>query len=125
MSFGDNLKKARLEKGLTQEELAKMIGVAKSTLTGYERGNREPDVLKIKKLAKILDIDANTLIGIEIISEENNLPSILTEDEQYLLNSYRVLDYKEKEFIQQCCDYVLNATKRKSLSSTANTEQAK
>lgn len=42
MEFGDRLREARVNKGLTQEQLAQKIGVAKSTLAGYEKGNREP-----------------------------------------------------------------------------------
>lgn len=65
MSFGDRLKQARLNKGLTQEELAQMIGVAKSTLTNYEKGNREPDFFRIQKLIEALDVSAEYLFEIE------------------------------------------------------------
>lgn len=65
MEFGDRLREARINKGLTQEQLAKEIGVAKSTLTGYEKGNREPDVFKIKKIIEALGIDAEYLLGIK------------------------------------------------------------
>ena len=34
-------------------------------ITGYEKNNREPDVLKIKKLAYALDITGDDLLGIE------------------------------------------------------------
>ena len=62
MTFGERLRKARLDKGLTQQQLAQEIGVAKSTLTGYEKGNREPDVFKIKKIVEVLNIDSDYLI---------------------------------------------------------------
>lgn len=65
MTFGERLKFFRENKKLTQEQLAEMIGVAKSTITGYEKNNREPDVLKIKKLAYALDITGDDLLGIE------------------------------------------------------------
>ena len=65
MTFGERLKFFRENKQLTQEQLAEMIGVAKSTITGYEKNNREPDVLKIKKLAYALDITGDDLLGIE------------------------------------------------------------
>lgn len=65
MTFGDRLRDARLQKGLTQEQLAKQIGVAKSTLTGYEKGNREPDVFKIKKILEVLEVDSDYLLGID------------------------------------------------------------
>lgn len=65
MTFGDRLKHFRELRGLTQEQLAVQIGVAKTTITGYEKGNREPDVAKIKKLATALCISGNELLGIE------------------------------------------------------------
>ena len=37
MNFGDRLKSFRTEKKLTQEDLAKKVGVAKTTITGYEK----------------------------------------------------------------------------------------
>lgn len=65
IAFGDRLRDARLQKGLTQEQLAQQIGVAKSTLTGYEKGNREPDVFKIKKILEVLEVDSDYLLGID------------------------------------------------------------
>lgn len=65
MTFGERLREARLAKGLTQSELGEKIGVAKSTLAGYEKGSREPDLQKIRLLLETLDIDANELFGVE------------------------------------------------------------
>lgn len=65
MDFGEKLKEARNNKGMTQEQLASQLGIAKSTLAGYEKGNREPDVFKIKKLIEILDVDADYLLDIK------------------------------------------------------------
>lgn len=61
--FNENLKKARIQKGITQKELAEKIGVAKSTYSLYESGNREPNVQNIKKIADILDVSADELLG--------------------------------------------------------------
>lgn len=63
MTFGERLKQFREARGLTQEQLAIAIGVAKTTVTGYERGNREPDVAKIKKLAAALGVSGDELLG--------------------------------------------------------------
>lgn len=65
MTFGERLKYFREQRRMTQEQLAIQIGVAKTTITGYERGNREPDVAKIKKLAVALGISGNELLGLE------------------------------------------------------------
>ena len=48
--FYENLKLAREQKGLSQKDVAEKIGVAKSTYSLYESGNREPNVQTIKKL---------------------------------------------------------------------------
>lgn len=78
MSFSERLKQARLEKRLTQEQLASLIGVAKSTLNGYEKGNREPDFFKIKKIIEVLEVDANYLLCIES-TEERTIKKAPTE----------------------------------------------
>lgn len=83
MEFGDRLKNARNKKGLTQEQLASKLGIAKSTLAGYEKGNREPDVFKIKKIIELLDIDADYLLDIKKSSPDDEEP--LDEDEGALM----------------------------------------
>lgn len=53
--FSEKLKMLRLKKGLTQEELAKEIGVGISAISMYEQGNRIPrDEIKIR-LAKFFE----------------------------------------------------------------------
>ncbi len=62
--FYENLKKARKAAGLSQIAVADQLGVAKSTYSLYESGKREPDVPKIKKLAQILGVSSDVLLGI-------------------------------------------------------------
>jgi len=64
-NFNDNLREARLKSGLSQKELSENIGVAKSTYSLYESGKREPNVDTIKKIASILNISADTLLGLD------------------------------------------------------------
>lgn len=63
--FNENLKDARLKKNLSQKEVAEKIGVAKSTYSLYESGNREPNVDTIKKIADVLNVSADQLLGLE------------------------------------------------------------
>lgn len=76
MTFGERLKQFRESRGLTQEQLATAIGVAKTTVTGYERGNREPDVAKIKKLAAALGVSGDELLG----TGQEKKPTPVSED---------------------------------------------
>lgn len=61
MALEDRIKEARKSNGLTQQQAANMIGVAKSTWAGYESGNSTPDIDKIVKIMDVLGVDANYL----------------------------------------------------------------
>lgn len=51
MSVGTNIKRLRIDAGLTQEELAQSLGVARSTVTQWERGWTQPRMGMVHKLA--------------------------------------------------------------------------
>lgn len=65
--FKDNLKLARKLRGLSQGEVADGIGVARSTYALYESGKRDPGVEGLKKIAKVLDVTGDFLLGNEEI----------------------------------------------------------
>lgn len=102
MAFYDRLKEARVNAELTQEQLADKLGVAKSTLSGYESGNREPTVATIAKALKILNIDANFLYQDEMDALGGN-PVKLKYNEMKHIEKYRDLDSHGKEMV----DFVL------------------
>lgn len=60
--FGKRLASVRKELGWSQEKLALDSGVARSYLSGVERGKRNIALLNIARLAKTLDISAKDLI---------------------------------------------------------------
>ena len=62
MSFSEQLKKARVEAGLTQQQVADAIGITNSTYCGYETGKRQPDVEKIRQIAKLLHTSGDRLL---------------------------------------------------------------
>ena len=53
--IGKMLKKMRMEKGLNQVQLANLLSVDQTTLSGWERGYREPTFSSIQKIADICD----------------------------------------------------------------------
>lgn len=101
MAFNDRLKEARISCGLTQEQLASKIGVAKSTVTGYEKGNSEPNMLTVQKIMQALEIDANFLWQDEM---SNTTQLVITLNEKEYLKKYRTLDGYGKKQV----DSVLN-----------------
>ena len=63
MSFAENLRRLRKEKGLTQEQLARQIGVGKRAVIGYETEGRYPRKHDIyQKIADALDCTTNDLL---------------------------------------------------------------
>lgn len=63
MKFSNRFKELRTEKGLTQEDLSKKLELAKSTISMYENGNREPDFEVLEKIADFFNVDINYLLG--------------------------------------------------------------
>lgn len=57
MEYGKKIKKARTDKGLTQKQLADMIGVSNNLVCKWEIGDRSPKPNILKKLVNILDVD--------------------------------------------------------------------
>ena len=76
MPFGKNIKAIREERGYSQEELAKKLNVAQSTIGMWESGKRTPKLYELNRLARVLKITVNRLIGqpketkIEVVKNE-------------------------------------------------------
>ena len=62
MSFGENLKKARLAAGLTQTELAKRTGVTERSIYNYEKNSRAPKIDVAERFAQVLGVPAESLL---------------------------------------------------------------
>lgn len=60
-TIGAIFKEARLNKGLTQAEVAKKASINWNTLAKIERGEQKPKFSTIKKIARILEISVDSL----------------------------------------------------------------
>lgn len=65
-TIGNNIRKLRIKRNFTQQELATKSKISLSALNKYERGDRTPKIDIIEKLAKALNVSVSTLT-----SEEN------------------------------------------------------
>ena len=60
--FGQKVRKVRLQKKMSQGDIARTLGVHRTYISGLERGVRNPSLLTIQKVAKALGVDAKKLI---------------------------------------------------------------
>lgn len=59
---GANLRRAREEPGISQEELADRAGLHRTYVSGVERGVRNPTVIVLEKIAKALKVKSSSLL---------------------------------------------------------------
>ena len=57
--FGRNFKELRLRKGLTQDQIASLLGVSKSRISMYETGNRRPSFEMLELISDFFNVDMN------------------------------------------------------------------
>ncbi len=63
MSFGQRLLEARKKKGISQEYLAKQLGTKGPAIGRYERDEMKPSIETAAKMAIILDVSLDWLVG--------------------------------------------------------------
>lgn len=100
MSIGSRLKLRREELGLTQTELAKLVGVSKGSIGNYESEISSPNENILIKLFSALDCDANYLYYDDI----NKSNDSISNTELQHIKKYRALDEHGKKIV----DFVLN-----------------
>lgn len=103
--MGSRIKEARIQKGFTQEYLAKKIGVTKSAIANYENEISTPKIELLYKLFDVLQCDANYLYQDEMNSladKDENM--ILSLKEKTHIKKYRTLDEHGKKAV----DCILN-----------------
>ena len=79
-SFADTLKQFRTEKNLSQQQLADMLFVERSTIANWETGRRIPDAVLLLRISKCLDMDINILL--ETIDNTVEEPNIIMVDDE-------------------------------------------
>ena len=64
MQFSDNIRRLRIERGLTQTQLAAILGVNKSIISAYENQDRLPSLNILVKLSAEFGVPMEQLLGI-------------------------------------------------------------
>ena len=77
VEFGEQLRRAREAKGMTQQSLAEQLYVTRQSVSRWECGDRYPDLLTTKKISQILEVSLDDLLsGKEMIKVVERNPVI-------------------------------------------------
>jgi transcriptional regulator with XRE-family HTH domain len=99
--IGQRLKKARLEKNLTQEQLAEQIDVSIAFLSRIERGSSHVNLKRLTQICNVLDI-----------SEGSILNGVSEDSKQYLSSDFKeILDKatpEKQKLIYKIAELIIN-----------------
>ena len=63
MKINETIRQRRIERNLTQEQVANYLGVTAPAVNKWEKGTSYPDITTLPALARILETDLNTLLS--------------------------------------------------------------
>jgi len=100
-----NLKLLRKNENLTQEQVSKLLNVAKTTYCGYELETSEPSLENLIKLADYYQVSLDYLVGRQF----KNDAGYLTDKEKEVLEYFRAMSEENKRILVGECKGILLA----------------
>jgi transcriptional regulator with XRE-family HTH domain len=102
-----NLKKYRLQSGMTQIELASQIGVRSSAISNWEKGQNSIDIDTLFKICKILKVPIDSMI-----ESQNDVDYVIgTSENDLILETYKKLPEAEKAHLLAYAEFLYNQSK--------------
>ena len=109
--LGERLKASREYLGLSQEEVAKSIGIPRSALSAIELGQRGIDALELKALAKVYGVSVGYLTG------ETTVNPDLLSDVAHLARAVKKLNQSDRDELNRFAEYLAARGKAKKKKS--------
>lgn len=92
MINGKRIKKLRVDKKISQQELGDIIGVTKVSISGYENGNRAPSLDKLVEIANYFNTSLDYLVSREMKvfnEDDNKFVGCISEQDIELINELK------------------------------------
>lgn len=93
MKLGEKIKLLRKGKKISQEELSNMLNINRNYLSRIETGKSDPSATVLKSIAKIFNVDLNSLLGVDNENLEND------DKAKYIMENCKYLNDKDLDFI--------------------------
>lgn len=129
-TFGERLEDLRRERGMTQAELADLLGISKSTVQNYETDNyKDLSFSMIKSIADLFDVSIDYLAGLKVNRERQDTPmeALMLTDEAVSALKQNNFDHlllsdliAHKGFQRLMLDIAVYASQAASLSMVQN-----
>ncbi len=96
MTFGERLKQIRMDRNMSQEELATILETSKQVISRYENNQRSPKISIVEEYSKKLGVDINYLLGDEKKPESDSPDIELSKEEKDL---FRLVPPDRKQYV--------------------------
>lgn len=100
MFFKTNLLHLRKQDGLTQENVASLVGVKRGSIGAYEEGRATPNYETLIKIAEVFDVSIDTLLA-EDLTGTHKPERLIENEKEYLWRMYTISDTKIKRVVTQ------------------------
>ncbi|TVX92970.1 helix-turn-helix domain-containing protein [Paenibacillus agilis] len=90
MTIGERLRRLRISRKLSQEEVARYIGVTRSAYSHYEINSRQPVYDTVRKLSNLFDVSIDYLINSDLQDHE-------PQETKRLLQLWQAMDEQSRE----------------------------
>jgi transcriptional regulator with XRE-family HTH domain len=102
MTVGENIKKVRISKHLTQKEVATRCGMADSAIRKYESGKQTPKLDTLRRIAKALGVDWT-----ELVPADQQPRTVIEHIKEHTLvddNGNKISDYQQNQQLYELYD---------------------
>lgn len=116
MAFAERLKELRKQAHLTQVELAKRLGIGQSSYADWERGKKNPTQENLIRLAQILNVSVDYLVG----NSEEKSDELDNIELLFRMNSKGLTEEEKKVFKKELIEFMEERKKLFSKSKRKN-----
>lgn len=119
MSMGDRLRQLRLERHLSQEEVARQVGITRSAYSHYEINNRHPVYETLIKLANYFNVSLDYIIG----GAGAKRPAHPTEPQEHkILELFKSMDQEQRQQSIGLLLDIVEGERKKNVRSVAKSK---
>ncbi|PDY76973.1 helix-turn-helix domain-containing protein [Bacillus cereus] len=103
--FGQRLKALRLEKGMTQQQLADFLDIEKSNISRFESGKQSPSSDNRVKMAKLFNVSVDYMLGLsEHKSLDKEKSEKISKEAADLMEKINKLPPEKRKLIENLID---------------------